>query len=98
MTKEEALDQFRLVFRNYSSVDDTKKDFYCGITGDLASRNKEHGITNVLYYVEADSFETAKSLEAMLYYDGFDTGKQLGNGNEDSKLVYIYKKGLHTNP
>lgn len=37
-------------------------------------------------------FETAKKLEAKMKDEGFDTGKQLGNGQEDSKFVYVYKK------
>lgn len=27
-----------------------------------------------------------------MHAEGFDTGKQLGNGQEDSIYVYVYKK------
>lgn len=65
--------------------------YYCGITNDLNRRANEHN-AKILGHVDCGSFETAKKLESMMHDEGFDTGKQLGNGQEDSKYVYVYKK------
>ena len=65
--------------------------FYCGITNDLNRRDGEHN-TKSLGAIKCDSFDTAKKLEKMMHDEGFDTGKQLGNGQEDSIYVYVYKK------
>lgn len=66
-------------------------NYYCGITNDVARRESEHK-TSFLGSIECKDFETAKKLEAKMKDEGFDTGKQLGNGQEDSKFVYVYKK------
>lgn len=65
--------------------------FYCGITNDIDRREGEHNAT-YLGHVKAQSFDAAKRLEAQMHAEGFDTGKQLGNGQEDSIYVYVYKK------
>ena len=66
-------------------------NYYCGITNDIDRREGEHNAT-YLGYVKAQSFDAAKRLEAQMHAEGFDTGKQLGNGQEDSIYVYVYKK------
>lgn len=33
-----------------------------------------------------------KKVEKLLHEKGYCTGKQLGNGNEDSVYVYMYRK------
>ena len=65
--------------------------FYCGITNNLDRRDGEHN-TKRLGAIKCDSFDKAKKLEKMMHDEGFDTGKQLGNGKEDSVYVYVYKK------
>lgn len=65
--------------------------YYCGITNDIERRAKEHN-TNVFGAIECANADVAKNLEAMMHDEGFDTGKQLGNGQDDSKFVYVYKK------
>lgn len=96
MTLQEAVDKFNDAYYKAKEFWDTKSDFYCGITNDLERRNREHGIDNVLYWVKTDCFETAKSLEDLLHNAGYDTGEQIGNGTEDSTIVYMYRKTTKT--
>ena len=96
MTLQEAVSEFNKVYHRVRHIGDTKKNFYCGITKDLDRRNSEHEIDTVLYSATADSFATAKQLELMLHNEGYDTGAQVGHGSEDSKIVYMYRKGRNT--
>lgn len=96
MTLKEAVSEFNKVYTEKRHNEDTKKNFYCGITNDLDRRNSEHEVGAVLYSVTADTFETAKQLELMLHNEGYDTGTQAGHGVENSKIVYMYRKGPNT--
>lgn len=96
MTINQALEKFNAVYWNNRKVGDTKFNFYCGITNNLERRNTEHNISEVLYYVTADTFDRAKELEALLHDAGYDTGEKLGNGTDDSTIVYMYRKGRDT--
>lgn len=98
MTLIEALNRFRKVYWDNRSVADTKNNFYCGITNDLANRNIEHGNSDVLDFVQVETFDMAIALESMMHYDGFDTGRHLDHVSEDSTIVYLYKKGSYTEP
>lgn len=69
-----------------------KSDLYCGITNDLERRRKEHNVAQYIHTVKMDSFELAQEVEAIMHDAGFDTGKQLGNGQEDTVYVYLYRK------
>ena len=69
--------------------------FYCGITNNVDRREGEHS-ADYLGHVKCKSFEVAKQLEVRMHEEGFDTGKQLGNGQEDSVYVYVYKKDKDT--
>ena len=69
--------------------------FYCGITNNVDRREGEHN-TDYLGYVNCKTFEVAKRLEARMHDEGFDTGDQLGHGQEDSRYVYVYKKNVNT--
>lgn len=98
MTLQETVAQFNKVYERNKLFGNTKQNFYCGITKDLGQRNSQHDVSRVLYSVTADSFDAAKELEVALHKEGYDTGAQLGHGVEDSKTVYMYRKGPHTNP
>lgn len=91
MTIRKAVEEFNKVFQKNKGFFEGKDDFYCGITNDIERREQEHN-AEILFYVEAISFEDAKKLEQALHDEGFDTGEQIGNGQEDSVYVYIYKK------
>lgn len=67
--------------------------YYCGITNDVDRRANEHNAT-ILGVIEYTSADFAKELEAKMHDEGFDTGKQLGNGQDDSIYVYVYKKAI----
>lgn len=85
------LARFENTYMNYFKIGETRKDYYCGITNDLNRRSKEHNATFILTK-EMKSFEDAKKVEKLLHEKGYCTGKQLGNGNEDSVYVYMYRK------
>ncbi len=69
--------------------------FYCGVTNDISRREGEHK-AKFLGCVTAKTVKGALELEALMYQEGFCTGKQLGNAGEDSVYVYVYKKGPNT--
>ncbi len=96
MTIGQAVEKFNAVYTNNRKTGDTKFSFYCGITNNLERRNTEHNIDKVLYYVTSDTFDTAKELESLLQEEGYDTGDTLGNGTDDTIIVYMYRKGSNT--
>ena len=69
--------------------------YYCGVTNDIKRREGEHN-ASFLGYVTAKTVNGALQLEARMHKEGFDTGGQLGNAGDDSKFVYVYKKGPDT--
>lgn len=91
MTIEEAVKEFNKVYTKNRKPLDTKSNFYCGITNDIATRESWHKVT-FLITMEADSFETAQNMEQALHDEGYDTGKKVGVGQEDTVNVYMYRK------
>lgn len=77
-------------FTRYLQSGDVKKNYYCGITNDLERRAKEHNATFIVN-LQMNSFEEAKIVEKALHEKGYYTGKQLGNGDEDTVYVYMYR-------
>lgn len=82
--------RFELAYMNNFKYGETKRNYYCGITNDLERRAKEHN-TTFITTAKVNSFEEAKIVEEALHKKGYCTGKQLGNGNEDTVHVYMYK-------
>ena len=91
MTLRQAVEEFNKVFDSKKVFFEGKDDFYCGITNDIERRSQEHN-SEILYHVTAISFDAAKELEQALHDEGYDTGGQVGNGQEDSVFVYMYRK------
>lgn len=96
MTLKETINGFNSAYNHARKTSDTKFNFYCGITNDLERRNREHNISNIVYWVSADSFEAASNLEKALRKEGYDTGKKTGIGTQDSTIVYMYRKTTST--
>jgi len=96
MSIEEAVKLFNDTYRRNRQPGDTKFNFYCGITKDLIQRNRQHEVDKVLVSVTAESFEDAANLEKALQEEGYDVGGGAGHGVEDSKIVYMYRKGPNT--
>lgn len=84
------LARFEYAYMHNFQYDETKKNYYCGITNDLERRAKEHNATFIMT-TKVNNFEEAKIVEEALHKKGYCTGKQLGNGNEDTVHVYMYK-------
>ena len=96
MTTEDAVEYLKSCCKNSNGlIPRTFGSFYCGITNNVGRREGEHK-ADYLGYVKAKNADAAKRLEARMHEQGFDTGDQLGNGQEDSVYVYVYKKGKNT--
>ena len=87
-----ALETFNAAYTGQHKANDTKQDFYCGITNDLEKRKSTHKVEKYAATIECDSFETSTAIEEALHDDGFDTGDQRGNGDDDSVFVYMYRQ------
>lgn len=92
MTISETVAWFNSIYDLNKMPFDNKGNFYCGITNDIETRKKQHNVGRFLGVTKCDTFETAKKLESLMHAEGYDTEKQLGNGNEDSIFCYLYKK------
>ena len=74
--------------RNYS-------EFFCGATSNVTRRGREHGAT-ILYDLKLLKKEYVDQALTELSKLGFDTGKQIGNGQDDTLWIYVYQKSLIT--
>lgn len=92
MTINETVERFVSFYEMNKQENENPNDFYCGITNDLNRRREEHNVSVYIATTRCDNFKTAQLLEQRLKERGFDTGKQTGNGLEDSVYVYIYHK------
>ena len=93
--------------RNYVNtvlydIGDNKNAFYCGITNDIDIRMQQHRdndfniVGNQVGAWLCRYAECAKEVERLMGEFGYDIGKgeKAGNGaNDDSRYVYILKKG-----
>lgn len=80
-----------------------KDDYYCGITSENEKTNtlERHQIESFLAIVNTGSQTVAAEVEEELGKEGYDIGEvdHGGNGgNEDSILVYMFKKTRDTVP
>lgn len=93
ITPEQAITWFNMLYeQNRVSVDTSKKTFYCGITNDIQRRENEHN-AEFLQYVKCENKDEATELERLLGEEGFDIGRNYGNGaSDDSIYTYIYMK------
>lgn len=92
MNVEETIQWFNEKYEQERMWYERPHNFYCGITNDLEIRKQQHNVDVLIAWVKCDSFNTAKLIEKYLHDGGYDTGKQLGNGQEDSIYVYMYRK------
>lgn len=71
-------------------------EFFCGMTNNVTRRRNEHGASEIVYYVKLLKKEYAEQVLEELKKIGFDTSKQIGNGQDDSLWVYVYQKTIMT--
>lgn len=95
MTIDDIVELFKFHYLTDVPYGKSMSDYYCGITNDLKRREEEHN-AKILFAVKMANANEAKEVEAKLHDMGFDTGKQLGNGGDDSVFVYIYRKNNNT--
>lgn len=100
-------DKIRDSIRNYVNtvlykIGDYKNSFYCGITNDIDIRMQQHRyndfniVGNQVGAWLCRDAECAKEVERLMGKFGYDIGRgnKAGNGaNDDSRYVYILKKG-----
>jgi len=91
MTIKECLTWFDHQYVLVRHPEDSRSDYYCGITNDLKRKAQEH-CSDFIASVVCDSEKTARTIENGLKTLGFDTGLQLGNDEENSLFVYMYRK------
>lgn len=91
MSIKEAVVWFNQHYDESRKTGDTKNNFYCGITCDLERRANEHN-ASFICHIKCDTFDTAQELEKQLHAQGYDTGDKVGNGQENSIYVYMYRK------
>lgn len=102
-----SVDEIRDLIRNYVNtvlydIGDNKNAFYCGITNDIDIRMQQHRyndfniVGNQVGAWLCRDAECAKEVERLMGKFGYDIGRgnKAGNGaNDDSRYVYILKKG-----
>jgi hypothetical protein len=74
-------------------------DWYIGITKNLLSRLRDHGVRleqDIWIAHRAASSESARAIEAHFLIIGCDGGP--GGGDAESCFVYAYAKGAQTRP
>lgn len=97
MTIEVILQYFDGVYRTATIMEPkSRKDFYCGITNDIAGNLARHHIDGYTLCVRCASFAISSEVEARLGTIGFDIGNAnnpAGNGGvDDSTIVYMAYK------
>ena len=61
----------------------------CNHNGEIIRGQK---IGEFICHTKCDTFDTAQELEKQLHAQGYDTGDKVGNGQENSIYVYMYRK------
>ncbi len=90
---EQLVQIFNELYQLHKQEGDTKQNFYCGITHDLHERNLGHKIddSEIICHIRVASFAQAREVETALHEAGFNTGDQLNNGIESTKIVYMFR-------
>lgn len=94
---------FNTIYTTLFVPGENKDDYYCGITSENEETNtlERHQIESFSTIVKTGSQTVAAEVERKLGEEGFDIGDvdYGGNGgNEDSILVYMFKKTRDTVP
>ena len=102
MTADQIADLLYVWFLGMFSGNDTRNDFYCGITNAPETRIRDHvsndyngkEINNIIVY-ECDSVDISFEVEKLMGNKGFDIGNPPHEGNGaaiDSCYIYLFKK------
>lgn len=99
----EIINYFNSIYTALFVPGENKDNYYCGITSENEKTNTlaRHQIESFSTIVKTGSQTVAAEVEEKLGEEGFDIGdvKRGGNGgNEDSILVYMFKKTRDTEP
>ena len=68
--------------------------YLAGATNNRVRRKKEHHVSQLFCLYDMFTKEAAQDVLKLLADVGFDIGAEPGNGQDDSKLIYVYKKSL----
>lgn len=90
MTIQEAVNQF--IEKTVNTIGGNRSDYFCGMTNNPERRRKEHGALRVIDSLNCENKNTARDFMRELSKAGFDVDKDIMSGQDDSRMVYVYKK------
>ena len=90
MTIEEGVKRF--IANTTGNVNGYLSQYYCGMTNNPERRRKEHGALKLIDYLPCDKKEIARDFLSQLSDIGFDVDPDIMSGQDDSNIVYVYKK------
>lgn len=94
MTIAEAVKLF--IEKSVNSIGGKRSDYFCGMTNNPERRRKEHGALRLIDSLDCEDKDTARDFMRALSKEGFDVDKDIMSGQDDSKVVYVYKKTILT--
>lgn len=68
--------------------------YFAGATNNRERRKREHHASQLFCLYDMYTKEAAQNVLKQLMDAGFDIGAEPDNGQDDSKLIYVYKKSL----
>ncbi len=93
MNISDTIQWFNSVFEINRNPEDTKKNFFCGVTDDVEKIKNERSVENLLGVSKCDNVETAQKLKKRMGDEGYDI-----DDNDcvapDYVYVYLYKKNV----
>lgn len=90
MTIEEGVQLF--IAKTTGNVNGNLSQYYCGMTNNPERRRKEHGAIQLIDYLVCKNKDAARDLLRQLSDTGFDVDNDIMSGQDDSKIVYVYRK------
>lgn len=94
LSNEQILELFDNIYRSHQETNETREDYYCGITNNISQNKSRHGVSHLLC-VKCKDADTAAEVETMLGDMDFDIGdpQYEGNGSaDDTDFVYMCHK------
>ena len=94
MTIEEGVKRF--IANTTGNANGNLSQYYCGMTNNPERRRKEHGALKLIDHLPCDKKETARDFLSQLSDIGFEVDPDIMSGQDDSNIVYVYKKNSLT--
>ena len=94
LSNNQICELFDSTYRITREPNETRNDYYCGITNNIAQNQSRHGVPHLIC-VKCKDAETSAGIETMLQNMGFNIGEPRYKGNggvDDSIFVYMCHK------